>query len=67
MYETPSCLPRMLTSVRRLRPLDLAVMGALAPKVNLIPVIAKGDTLSAEELNSFKTHVRSNEHSFEPH
>lgn len=41
-----------------LKPLDIEVMRRLHTKVNLIPVIAKSDTLTDEEIASFKARVR---------
>ncbi len=40
-----------------LKPLDIEVMKRLHTKVNLIPVIAKSDTLTDEEIASFKHRV----------
>ena len=40
-----------------LKPLDIEVMRRLHTKVNLIPVIAKSDTLTDEEITSFKSRV----------
>ena len=40
-----------------LKPLDVEVMRKLHTKVNLIPVIAKSDTLTDEEITSFKHRV----------
>lgn len=40
-----------------LKPLDIEVMRRLHTKVNLIPVIAKADTLTDEEVASFKHRV----------
>lgn len=40
-----------------LKPLDVEVMKKLHTKVNLIPVIAKSDTLTDEEINNFKQRV----------
>ena len=40
-----------------LKPLDIEVMRRLHTKVNLIPVIAKSDTLTDEEITSFKQRV----------
>lgn len=40
-----------------LKPLDIEVMRRLHTKVNLIPVIAKSDTLTDEEIASFKSRV----------
>lgn len=41
-----------------LKPLDIEVMRRLHTKVNLIPVIAKADTLTDEEVALFKQRVR---------
>ena len=41
-----------------LKPLDIEVMRRLHTKVNLIPVIAKADTLTDEEVAAFKHRVR---------
>ncbi|KAI9816198.1 MAG: Cell division control protein 3 [Pycnora praestabilis] len=40
-----------------LKPLDIEVMRRLHTKVNLIPVIAKADTLTDEEIASFKQRI----------
>jgi len=40
-----------------LKPLDIEVMRRLHTKVNLIPVIAKADTLTDEEISDFKKRV----------
>ncbi|KAK4992082.1 Cell division control protein 3 [Elasticomyces elasticus] len=42
-----------------LKPLDVEVMRRLHTKVNLIPVIAKSDTLTDEEIVSFKQRILS--------
>ncbi|KAI1757283.1 Septin-domain-containing protein [Xylaria castorea] len=42
-----------------LKPLDIEVMRRLHTKVNLIPVIAKSDTLTDEEITSFKARILS--------
>lgn len=42
-----------------LKPLDIEVMRRLHTKVNLIPVIAKADTLTDEEILAFKQRVRT--------
>jgi septin 7 len=42
-----------------LKPLDVEVMKKLHSKVNLIPVIAKADTQTDEEINAFKQRVNS--------
>ncbi|KAI4116800.1 MAG: hypothetical protein LQ345_002842 [Seirophora villosa] len=40
-----------------LKPLDIEVMRRLHTKVNLIPVIAKADTLTDEEITNFKQRI----------
>lgn len=50
----------------RLRPLDIEVMKRLGSRVNLIPVIAKADTLTPADLAKFKQNV-SKKASFTPH
>jgi len=40
-----------------LKPLDIEVMRRLHTKVNLIPVIAKADTMTDEEIMSFKARI----------
>ena len=46
------------TVVFRLKPLDIEVMKRLGTRVNLIPVIAKADTLTQNDLMVFKRRVR---------
>lgn len=41
----------------RLRMLDVAAMRKLHKKVNLVPVIAKSDSLTTTELSRFKSQV----------
>lgn len=41
----------------RLKSLDLVTMKALDSKVNIIPVIAKADTITKQELHKFKIKV----------
>jgi hypothetical protein len=43
----------------RLKPIDIEFMRKLHTKVNLIPVIAKADTLTDEEVTTFKQRVRA--------
>lgn len=43
----------------RLRPLDLEFMRRLSKIVNVVPVIAKADTLTLEERAEFKRRVRA--------
>lgn len=42
-----------------LKPLDIEVMRRLHTRVNLIPVIAKADTMTDEEIANFKQRVRA--------
>ena len=41
-----------------LKPLDIEIMKRLGTRVNLIPVIAKADTLTQNDLITFKQRVR---------
>lgn len=43
----------------RLKPLDVEIMKKLGSRVNLIPVIAKADTITPEDLQNFKIKVSS--------
>jgi septin 3/9/12 len=47
-----------------LRPLDLEFMKHLSKVVNIIPVIAKADTMTLEEKSEFKQRVRRPPFSF---
>jgi septin 7 len=47
-----------MISPDRLRPIDIEFMRKLHHKVNLIPVIAKADTLTDDEITAFKQRVR---------
>jgi septin 7 len=40
-----------------LKPLDIEVMKKLHTKVNLIPVIAKADTVTDDDLDNYKKRV----------
>ena len=44
-------------TISRLKPIDVEFMRQLHTKVNLIPVIAKADTLTDEEVADFKARV----------
>lgn len=46
-----------LTWFCRLKPLDIEVMKHLGSRVNLIPVIAKADTLTPRDLAQYKLNV----------
>lgn len=50
-----SCL--RLVSCPRLRQIDLELMRRLHSKVNIVPVIAKADTLTAAEVKKLKQRI----------
>jgi septin 7 len=52
-----ACLYFIAPSGHSLKPLDVEFMKRLAQRVNLIPVIAKSDTLTEDELKAFKARV----------
>ena len=52
-----SCVYFIQPTGHSLKPLDIEVMRRLHTKVNLIPVIAKADTLTDEEIALFKQRV----------
>lgn len=54
------CLYFIAPSGHGLKPLDVEFMQRLCDKVNIIPVIAKADTMTPEEVTLFKKQVRSN-------
>lgn len=54
-----ACLYFIRPTGHTLKPLDIEVMKRLSSRVNLIPVIAKADTLSPADLSRFKNRVRS--------
>ena len=53
-----ACLYFIRPTGHTLRPLDIEVMKRLGSRVNLIPVIAKADTLSPSDLSKFKERIR---------
>lgn len=53
-----ACLYFIRPTGHSLKPLDIEIMKKLSTRVNLIPVIAKADTLSPQELDIFKTRIR---------
>lgn len=53
-----ACLYFIRPTGHTLRPLDIEVMKRLGSRVNLIPVIAKADTLSPSDLLKFKERIR---------
>ena len=54
-----ACLYFIRPTGHTLRPLDIEVMKRLGSRVNLIPVIAKADTLTGDEIIAFKKRVLS--------
>lgn len=53
-----ACLYFIRPTGHSLKPLDIEIMKRLSTRVNLIPVIAKSDTLSPAELDTFKSRIR---------
>lgn len=49
----------VLNDTLSLKQLDIEFMRRLHTKVNLIPIIAKSDTMTDEEVMEFKQRVRS--------
>ena len=43
--------------IHSLKPIDIEFMRRLHTKVNLIPIIAKADTMTDEEIAAFKARV----------
>ncbi|KAJ3297383.1 hypothetical protein HK104_000554 [Borealophlyctis nickersoniae] len=52
------CLYFIPPTGHSLRPLDIEVMKQLGSRVNLIPVIAKADTLTPADIQTFKDRIR---------
>ena len=52
-----ACLYFIRPTGHTLKPLDIEVMKRLSSRVNLIPVVAKADTLSPSDLAKFKHRV----------
>lgn len=50
-------LSLLFASLSRLKPLDIEFMKRLHEKVNIIPLIAKADTMTPEECQLFKKQV----------
>ncbi|CAG8446337.1 5862_t:CDS:2 [Diversispora eburnea] len=53
-----ACLYFIRPTGHTLKPLDIEIMKRLGSRVNLIPVIAKADTLTPKDLETFKRRVR---------
>lgn len=51
------CLYFIAPTCQTLKPIDIVVMKRLAEVVNVVPVIAKSDSLTLEERESFKQRV----------
>ena len=54
-----ACLYFIRPTGHTLKPLDIEVMKRLSSRVNLIPVVAKADTLSPQDLVRFKHRIRN--------
>ncbi|CAF9922554.1 hypothetical protein IMSHALPRED_005700 [Imshaugia aleurites] len=54
-----ACLYFIRPTGHTLKPLDIEVMKRLSSRVNLIPVVAKADTLSPADLATFKRRIRA--------
>ncbi|KAF2764057.1 cdc12 like protein [Teratosphaeria nubilosa] len=54
-----ACLYFIRPTGHTLKPLDIEVMKRLCTRVNLIPVVAKADTLSPSDLAKFKHRIRA--------
>ncbi len=52
------CLYFINPTGHSLRPIDIIVMKKLSEVVNVVPVIAKADSLTMEERDAFKEKVR---------
>ncbi|KIL59145.1 hypothetical protein M378DRAFT_200225 [Amanita muscaria Koide BX008] len=53
-----ACLYFIRPTGHTLKPLDIEIMKRLGTRVNLIPVIAKADTLTQRDLQTFKKRIR---------
>ncbi|CAD6587411.1 MAG: hypothetical protein CYPHOPRED_003911 [Cyphobasidiales sp. Tagirdzhanova-0007] len=53
-----ACLYFIRPSGHALKPLDIEIMKRLGTRVNLIPVVAKADTMTPTDLTTFKQRVR---------
>jgi stage III sporulation protein SpoIIIAA len=58
-FHSPICKANRLDSLKQI---DIEFMRRLHTKVNLIPVIAKADTLTDEEVTEFKARVSKYSH-----
>ncbi|KAF9447092.1 septin [Macrolepiota fuliginosa MF-IS2] len=53
-----ACLYFIRPTGHTLKPLDIEIMKRLGTRVNLIPVVAKADTLTQNDLHTFKQRIR---------
>jgi cell division control protein 12 len=53
-----ACLYFIRPTGHTLKPIDIEVMKRLGTRLNLIPVVAKADTLTPRDLDAFKRRVR---------
>lgn len=53
-----ACLYFIRPAGHTLKPLDIETLRKLSTRVNVIPVIAKADTLSSSEIQAFKENIR---------
>ena len=63
-FRKPPCECRIRTKASvadpaSLREVDIELMRRLSPRVNVIPVVGKADTLTPTELRQFKKRVRN--------
>lgn len=56
-YRVHCCLYFIQPTGHSLKKLDIDFMKTLGSKVNLVPIIAKADTLTQEELQTFKRNI----------
>jgi septin 7 len=57
-----ACLYFISPTGHALKPVDIEFMRRLHTRVNLIPVIAKADTMTEEEVGAFKTRILADIH-----
>lgn len=53
-----ACLYFIRPTGHTLKPLDIETMKRLGSRVNLIPIVAKADTLTPSDLQNFKAKVK---------
>ncbi|POW09923.1 hypothetical protein PSHT_08926 [Puccinia striiformis] len=58
LHQTDWSYIRHRSTIYRLKPLDIETMKRLGSRVNLIPVVAKADTLTPQDLERFKQRIR---------